>query len=374
MDRDDINRMKSYIRHPKKGLNRFRLNGDIKNKRLIPASLPLKIELVITELCNLKCEMCFAYRETSSHMSLDLYNKIARELFPTAPIVFLIGGEPTLHPEFSKLVHVASSYGCKLQMTTNGTVLRDKEIPLIVQNFERINVSFDGGTKSTYEKIRKGAKFHKVTGNLKKLTTARDQKGSSLKIGFSFCSSVDNVHELPALVKVADDIGIDFIKVSTLKIHPGMDMEKSLYFHKDIANKYYSKAIDSADKLGIEMLMPGIFDLENKHRGSKESWKRCTYAWDRVRIKHDGSVVPCCNLMDSIMGNINESDFRSIWHSEKYQKFRQGFSSGDPVYSQCEHCRLIEPDINDPYTHIDQDPELKKQMKLLQKKDRPKKE
>ncbi len=355
-------RFQAYLLHPRKGLNRFLLECDMRSARGIPWSLPMRLEIVITARCNLRCEMCFDYRKSSEDMPTGLYREVAKELFSKASIVSLIGGEPMLHPEFNDIVETASDYGCNLQMTTNGTLLNSMQVPLILRNFERITISFDGGDKETFERIRKGARFQSVLENVERLIRGRDEEGSRLIVELAFCASKDNIRQLPLVLDLSGAIGADVLTVTMLKVHKGVPVKRSLFFHQKEANQYFQIAREMADGMKVHLNLPGLFNEEPDENAVCKGWSGCTYPWDRVRIKVNGDVVACCNLMDHPMGNIKKKSFRAIWLNEHYQRFRASLRGNQPLYSQCLHCRLLSPDINDPYLHIDQDQDLKEEL------------
>jgi organic radical activating enzyme len=84
--------------------------------------------LVVSRVCNLSCPYCFAkpVLATSSapkFVPLAVYEKWLDYLERSAiPEARLIGGEPTLHPQFSELVHRARQRGLRLKVFTHGLI------------------------------------------------------------------------------------------------------------------------------------------------------------------------------------------------------------------------------------------------------------
>jgi radical SAM protein with 4Fe4S-binding SPASM domain len=84
------------------------------------------IDINITELCNRKCVFCprvdeSFYPNQNLNMSMGLIEKIdseLKELNYAGSIVFSGFGEPLLHPEYLKIIHILSSY--HLELVTNG--------------------------------------------------------------------------------------------------------------------------------------------------------------------------------------------------------------------------------------------------------------
>jgi molybdenum cofactor biosynthesis enzyme MoaA len=87
------------------------------------------IELNLTELCNLTCGFCprgseyNPYPNQNLHMSLDTVKLIAEQAAQfDKNIKFILSGrgEPTLHPEFDKIIDIIKNYNFKIQIYTNG--------------------------------------------------------------------------------------------------------------------------------------------------------------------------------------------------------------------------------------------------------------
>lgn len=89
------------------------------------------IDINVTELCNRQCVFCprvdaDVYPNQNLNISKELVHKIAMELKQInyqGAVVFSGYGEPTLHPEFSELVHILSSEGIRTELVTNGDKL-----------------------------------------------------------------------------------------------------------------------------------------------------------------------------------------------------------------------------------------------------------
>lgn len=94
--------------------------------------------IAIINFCNLKCEYCFAddmIHEKSKCISLDDYRKILEFMSRTPENhIGIIGGEPTLHPQFDEILKETNRY-CKeidtgATLFTNGIKL-DPHLPYI---------------------------------------------------------------------------------------------------------------------------------------------------------------------------------------------------------------------------------------------------
>jgi molybdenum cofactor biosynthesis enzyme MoaA len=105
----------------------------------------------------------------------------------------LFGTEPTLDPNLASFVRTAKEFRVpNVYFSTNAMKLTPAlSGALIEAGLDQINVSLDAGTKVTFERIRRGAKWDIVVDNLKSL---RDQKAArklrrpQLHLAFGNCS------------------------------------------------------------------------------------------------------------------------------------------------------------------------------------------
>lgn len=95
------------------------------------------ISAFLTFACNYKCDYCinkynglYRYKNMSGEEWVEAFNRIpTREDLP----ITLSGGEPTLHPDFYKIINSVFP-GIKLDLLTNGSFDIDEFATLITQN------------------------------------------------------------------------------------------------------------------------------------------------------------------------------------------------------------------------------------------------
>jgi radical SAM protein with 4Fe4S-binding SPASM domain len=75
--------------------------------------------LIITEDCNASCPHCFnANLRVGKHMPMDIFYRALSCV--DAPAIKIMGGEPTLHPDFIEIVDACHQTAPVLRMFTNG--------------------------------------------------------------------------------------------------------------------------------------------------------------------------------------------------------------------------------------------------------------
>jgi radical SAM protein with 4Fe4S-binding SPASM domain len=112
----------------------------------------------IDERCNLHCAHCFV-SATKAGNSMP-YDDITGVLIPQLAAcrvdrVTLTGGEPTIHPQFTGIVHAFRVAGMGVGVCTNATTLTDSQIgELATAGGVHVNVSLDGFRAESHGRFR----------------------------------------------------------------------------------------------------------------------------------------------------------------------------------------------------------------------------
>ena len=132
---------------------------------------PKRLTIELTNICNLHCSYCLRdedalYHSPATFFSPDLLNIIlaqARELMGITAVVFT-GGEPTLHPQFSRILEISAANGLKISFVTNGWHF-DRVWPSVLahrDSIAHVAFSLDGVTADTHDAWRGRGSFERV--------------------------------------------------------------------------------------------------------------------------------------------------------------------------------------------------------------------
>ncbi|HJL14425.1 MAG TPA: radical SAM protein [Sandaracinaceae bacterium LLY-WYZ-13_1] len=113
----------------------------------------VRMDIALSEYCNLKCQMC---RRPSETLFMDAERcKTAMTEAVRVGVEYLSfsGGEPFVHPQILELLEHAFSLGAKVQMVSNGTLIREKHLDLL-SNLDCLTISIDG-TEAAHDHIRR---------------------------------------------------------------------------------------------------------------------------------------------------------------------------------------------------------------------------
>ena len=339
---------------------------------------PLKIEMDITNQCNIRCIMC-SFSDPAiggrkkRDVSQETFSRWADEMFSWAAHVgLLFGAEPTLNPNLVSFVRIAKEFRVpNVYLSTNGMKLTPAlSEALIEAGVDEINVSLDAGEKTTYERIRRGAKWEVVVGHLKSL---RDQKAarkiSRPRLHLSFVMMRSNVEQLPGFVELAAELGAEVLYFSHLVPFDKLGMiTESLGANLDDYQQYVDRALLLARQSGIHIVLPrtrqvGInftaprtpsqdqqsihlapVDHARNAHGLPKRFARdevnscCPFPWHFLGIDPDGSVFPCGWWHSGPpMGNLHTQRFQEIWSGEPRRSLRSQLISRN-LGANCSKC------------------------------------
>ncbi|MDC3209632.1 radical SAM protein, partial [Chitinophagales bacterium] len=194
--------------------------------RVIQWGLPFNISIEPTTSCNLGCPECpsglKSFTRDTGTLSVDFYNKFLHEVQrDLIYLYFYFQGEPYLHPDFLSLVKAASEKNIYTVTSTNAHFLSPRKATETVQSgLDRILISIDGASQETYESYRKGGKLAKVIEGTKNLVKAKSQLNSSTPhIIIQFLVVKPNEHEIPEILQLGKDLGVDEVKLKTAQVY-----------------------------------------------------------------------------------------------------------------------------------------------------------
>jgi len=307
-------------------------------------SAPLMAWVELTRACNLRCPHCFVEAgaprevEMSTERILQLLDEWAEMgVFS----VVITGGEPSIHPDFLRIVHYAYDLGFTVAIASNGMPLTNKTLEQIPQDDVIISVSLDGihgAGAATGE-----SDYDAVT---RKLLQIRD---------FGFNTSImtttthDNVGDLQNFINFAIDNDISlrsvpFVPMGRGKLYPELrnqigDIEKAAQFW--LAEEKWERIKDQ--ELGLcagkvfNFLITMVYTL-----------RRCMSGRGLCYITSDGTVFPCSNCSGGKIlagGNLLERSFADIWNDDlwpirgiTWKTFLEKTCQGCPINSEDFFC------------------------------------
>jgi MoaA/NifB/PqqE/SkfB family radical SAM enzyme len=325
------------------------------------------------DTCNLRCVMC---EEHSPHsllqvqrraagkprrvMPIDLVRRIVTEAAPHGlrEIIPSTMGEPLLYEHFDEIVALCREQGVKLNLTTNGTFPRlgaREWARRIVPVTSDVKISWNGARAETQESIMLGTQWEEVVENVRAFIAVRDEHaasgGNRCRVTFQLTFLESNVAELPDIVRLAIDLGVDRVKGHHVWTHfPELDalsMRRSAE-----AMQRWNAAVLAAQAAAAERRLPGgqaillenLYPLEVAGGGDVAPGGACPFLGQEAWVSAEGRFDPCCapdaqrrTLGD--FGSLHDRSLIEIWNSDAYRHLTQTYASR----SLCLGCNMRRP-------------------------------
>jgi radical SAM protein with 4Fe4S-binding SPASM domain len=289
--------------------------------------MPISIGIEPTTSCNLRCPECpsglRSFTRPTGMLEETMFKRLIDELKETLSyITFYFQGEPYLHPKFLSLVKYASQQNIYTATSTNAHYLSDKQARDTVESgLDRLILSLDGTDQETYEQYRVGGNIDKVLeGARNVLKWRKELRSKTPYVVFQFLVVKPNEHQVPAVQKLAKEIGVDNVLLKTAQIY---DYKNGSELMPTI-EKYsrYKKAQD------------GTWSIKN------QLLNHCWKMWNSCVVTWDGKVVPCCFDKDAhyTLGDLKTNTFEEIWRSDMYNEFRRSILRSREEIGICRNC------------------------------------
>lgn len=325
---------KKNLIHPKKILNFIGLWVSQKLKPAAVRYYPVSVNIEPTINCNLECEMCQITLWDRKAGDLTFHNlRVLLNKIPSLMKVKLQGmGEPFLNKELHDMVGEAAGKDIWVEVTSNGTLLggQDFRRKILDGPLNSITLSLDGATAETYEGIRGKGNLAQLIDGIKNLAAER-KKDATPQIAIWIVGMRKNIHELPQMVQICYDLGVDKVTLQHDLSFWGKDdwlnrmSDQDLNQCDDFAKPFIDEAAALAQKLGIK------FTCYQRNRFSVQNGNLCNWPWRSFYLTVEGHVTPCSIASDpevANFGNLIDQSLEEIWNGEKYRKFRRNMKNG----------------------------------------------
>lgn len=125
-----------------------------------------KLIIELTNRCNLDCSHCFSERHNDDgFMDIEILRKVLEQSQDHGvKHISFTGGEPTLHPEFSKILELIDNSGLTYSLVTNGQNFKNIYNILLTfrQNLKSLTFSLDGASAAIHDQLRGHGAFKRL--------------------------------------------------------------------------------------------------------------------------------------------------------------------------------------------------------------------
>ena len=296
----------------------YRKKWDQVNQLKLETDFPMFLHIETSYKCNFKCPMCvqgipelkekFGYPEK---MTTEKITQILEEgkKYGCPSVSFQGDNEPFLMKNITDWFALAREMGFQdIMVNTNGSIMTEKLAEKIIQSgLTRIRFSLDAIKEETYSKIRLGGKFTKTMANIDLFLKKKKELNSPLPI-----------------------VGVNFVK---MKLN-----EHEMQEFRD----YWNERVDFV--VIQEFMTPdteGDYETLKGESQNPVSDFKCNQPWQRLYIRGNGEVTPCCAMFGSYLklGNMESSNLYDLWNSSEAKNLRKLHAEGryfeNPICLKC---------------------------------------
>lgn len=270
--------------------------------------MPNKAYLEITNVCNLSCSFCHGTIREPKFISIEEFKIAASKLRSFADFLYFhLLGEPLLHPDLAEFFSIAGELGFKVNLTTNGTLLKEREEVLLnAKSLRKISISLH-----SYEVNSIGMSLEDY-----------------LEMCFDFCKKAAENKKI-AVMRLWNKGGFDSLNDEILKkMHKAFEGEWQQLYSGYKLQEY------------VFLEWGELFEWPDKKAEDIGGNHSCYGLRDQVGVLVDGTVVPCCLDSEGTinLGNIFESELEEILSSVRAEKLKKSFQTRNVTEDLCRRC------------------------------------
>jgi MoaA/NifB/PqqE/SkfB family radical SAM enzyme len=296
----------------------------------------------LTVKCNLRCHFCDnEMRNLYRDMPVEQFHAIVDQLKPGTRLGLHGLGEPTLHKNLVDLVRYAKARGLYVYFNTNHTVTTDEQMAgLVDAGLDEMRISMSAGSRESYQAYSGKDLFDALLDRTRRMVAIRgDRTRPILRLVFVLTRASHS--ELPRVVALADELGVDELQVQThldwgkppTEDEPegglGLTLEELEALRPGV-----TAAARSAERVHVVLPFPETGPVA---RAAEPG--RCQWPFNATWITADGAVTPCCNLHDPRQinfGNAFRDRLDQIWLGASYTEFRERYREN--AIEACRSC------------------------------------
>lgn len=309
------------------------------------------ISIDFTNRCNLNCIHCMAEanrEEEQEELNTVEYKILIDKVLSVHPGGIIIsGGEPMVRADFMELCdYIRRTYEGNLSLMTNGTLIDEKNVKLLVKHFDHISISLDGIDEESSSILRGSGVFERAMKGICLL-----KNNGFTNIADSIVETKLNEHLIPQFIELCKKMDIQPMVRAFAAMGRGEKVKSKLLVRTDycpdlnLLDEYLSVPVEAFESHSIS----GV----------------CSSAINSFYIDAYGNIYPCAplNSPEYFYGNIkNISDFKNYIEKKEYEStsgyraFSALFPEKDEICSACEvntfcwHCifQHSQKKMNDP--------------------------
>jgi len=321
-------------------------------------------QVELTTRCPLNCRICIREKAgdwLSGDMRIEDFKKLTPYFRDVENVVLEGWGESLLHNNLIEAIKLVKAEGSRAGFVTSGRILtRDYISELVSAGVDFVGFSLSGATPQTHDSIRVNSDLQSLISHIQTFNEIKAaKKTKNPKLHIIYLMLKDNISEVPALLDLAKEIGIEDIVLLNLihitnewqegqrvfRCYPDQSegsqrRDSSASPQSNILEADYEEILKEAEIKAKELKI-----TLRTHPLSPADIAVCEENPLRnLYISVDGRVSPCVYLHPPVQspfkrifcgntheiekvsfGNIFRESFHAIWNKKGYIEFRERF-------------------------------------------------
>jgi AdoMet-dependent heme synthase len=316
---------------------------------------PRQVFLETTSRCNLACVHCSKdYGTTENHPSVDIDMKTVHRLLPWLRRAMSVNlnmvGEPLIHPEFDRILALASTGRPTIHFNTNGLLLTPQRCQELVRNrVGSVVVSLDGMESN---RAIRGVPYTVVRDRVARLCRARREAMVEYpRVGIAYTLMRRNLHELPRVLRDVLPLGVDEVHIQPLVIFYETLADEGIYAQRAEVRQVIGacREIATRHRALIRLFRSTLEDDERNdpavasgpvlQNGPHSEWLGCVDPFYEIKVRSTGEVMACSfGQMPGL--DVNTMELDEVWNHQWYRDLRRRLFH-KRFEGPCERCPCI---------------------------------
>jgi len=311
--------------------------------------------------CNLACKHCYSVSadiDFANELTLREINTVMEDLRAYGvPVLILSGGEPLMHPHILDISRRAKAMGFYVGLSSNGTRITEHNIDEIAAvGYDYVGISIDG-MREAHDAFRRMPGAFDLS-----LRAVQLCRAAGIKVGLRFTLTEDNARDLPALLRLMDDEGVDKFYLSHLNYagrgnrnrradaahavtRHAMDLLIEACWRDVRAGVQRDYVTGNNDADGVYLLRWAQAHFPERAPALREHLVRwggnASGLWI-ANIDNEGRVHPDTFWWHHTLGNVRERPFSQIWEDRSDSVLAGLKQRPRPVKGRCRACAHLD--------------------------------
>ncbi len=280
-----------------------------------------KVNIEISNICNLQCSFCPPVEREKKMMSLEIFEKVITQVAGiTDQVTLHLMGDPLVHPKLNEFIKVCKTHQVPIFLVTNGVLLNEVREELLLDPIIRqVNFSIHS-FHDNYGDKDPSLYLNKIFNFTERAFIERPE----LYINYRLWNLDEplgvGAQNRAMLDRVGTYFDFNFDQKIDVRRNKSVRIKNRLHLHFD--TEFTWPAVD-LPMLGQKGTCYGL----SSHFG----------------VLADGTVVPCCLDKEGMipLGHVNEQPIEEILKNERAQNIIAGFKKNKLVEPLCQRCNYI---------------------------------